>query len=239
MVDGERRGEEHIDCLHIKRKALDAGHLGLELAEAASDSGDIGSDAVEVHDPDGGGDKDDGDQGAGKPFGNLRGKDDDEQRHQSYGEGQPVGLSEAGEVDAPFRDEFRGKILEAETEEVVDLSGEYRKGDTGGKAYHNRVRDELDDRSELEEPHKDKYHASHKGSHGQTFHTETGDDAVDNHDECPRRASDLHGVSSESRHHETAQDGGHQSYGGTQISLKITYLRIFLRNFPAGSFRNL
>ena len=154
----------------------------------------------------------------GKPFGNLRGKDDDEQRHQSYGEGQPVGLSEAGEVDAPFRDEFRGKILEAETEEVVDLSGEYRKGDTGGKAYHNRVRDELDDRSELEEPHKDKYHASHKGSHGQTFHTETGDDAVDNHDECPRRASDLHGVSSESRHHETAQDGGHQSYGGTHAA---------------------
>ena len=216
--DGEGRGEEHVDGLHVKRECLQAGQLGLEFAEASPDCGHIAADAVEAKEVDGGGDQDYGHERARQAFRHLGGEDDDGEGDKADGQRQPVNIAQVGQVDAPFGDELRGDVLQPQPEEVVDLGGEDGQGDTGGEADDDGVWDELDDRAEPEKPHQHQYQSGHQCGQGETFKPEAGDDAVDDHDERAGGAADLHGVATEGRHHEAAEDGGHKADRGAHAA---------------------
>lgn len=90
-------------------------------------------------------------------------------------------------------------------QQVGNLGGEDRQGDAGGESHHDRIGDELDDRAEAEEAHQNQQHAGHEGRHQQPGLAVLLDDAIDDDDEGPRRAADLHAAAAQQRYHEAGR----------------------------------
>ena len=186
-------------------------HLCCQSAETVADGVDAPVGVVAAQGESGQRYHHDGRKRARQAFRHLRSEDNHSQRHQCHHECGDVDLPQRAEVDSPFGEELRGEVLQTKPQEVVDLGGEDCKGDTGGESHHDRVGDEFYHRAQAEEPHQHQYQTGHECGYCQPFKTEVGDDAVDNHDERPGRAADLHGVAAESRHHEAAHYGGDQA----------------------------
>ena len=121
---------------------------------------------------------------------------------------------EIAEIDHPFPCEIgRNLLVDRQAEEIGHLRGENRDGDTCGEPYHNRVRDELDHRAELEHPHQHEDAAGHESGKGETGEAIHLDDVVDNDDKRAGRSADLHRVAAEGGNEEAADHGRGESDG--------------------------
>ena len=120
------------------------------------------------------------------------------------------------EIEHPFPGEIarNGLAPEVEPEEVGDLRGEDRHGDTARKAHDDRIGDELDDRAQPAKPHDQQQDAAHERSDEQSRFAVLLDDAVDDDDEGARGASDLHAAAAQQRDDESSDNGGDDALFG-------------------------
>ena len=117
--------------------------------------------------------------------------DTDQQREHTDSHCPPV-HAEMLRIEDPLVDEISRHVRQAQTEEIVHLRAEDRQRDTCREANNNRVWHELDHRSQLRQTHRDQQDSRHHRRDHQTAQTVLLDDAVDDHDERTRRATDLH-----------------------------------------------
>lgn len=75
---------------------------------------------------------------------------DDGHAHQTDTRSPPVDGSEVVYVDNPFLDEVCRNISDGQSEQVFDLCGENRDGDTARKAHYDGIRDVFDDGTQME-----------------------------------------------------------------------------------------
>ena len=97
---------------------------------------------------------------------------------------------------------------EVQPQDVRHLRGEDGDRYTTGKAHHNGVGDELDDRSQAEQPQRYKDDARHERGHQQAGLAVLLDDTIHYDDECPRGPAYLHAAAAQQRHDEACDDGG-------------------------------
>ena len=103
------------------------------------------------------------------------------------------------EIQHPFADEVtrNGLSAEAKAEHIRHLRRKNRHGNTAGKSDYHRIRNELDDSSELEYAEQNQQHAGNDGRDRKSADAILLDHAIDNDDECSGRAADLNLASSQ------------------------------------------
>ena len=141
----------------------------------------------------------------------LRSEDDDEQAQQTHTQRPEINMAEVLEITNPFMYEVSRHILDAQAEQIVHLRGEDRQRDTARETHDHRVRDELDDATQVEETHENQQDTRHDRGDSQTTQAILLDDAIDDHDERTRRSTDLHLRSAEKRDQETRDNRSEQT----------------------------
>ncbi len=155
----------------VEREARGSRYGGVD-AVAVADGFDRVDAAVPFQEVGGYGDENDGCERTRHLARHLRSEQDDEDAHQADAQCPEVGGVEVLEVDGPFAEEVFGKgAVDAQAEEVFDLGGEDREGDTRREAHDDGVGDELDDHAELEESEQDEDDPSHDGGDGESLDT--------------------------------------------------------------------
>ena len=94
-----------------------------------------------------------------------------------------------------------------QSEEILDLRGEDGEGDTRRKSHDDRIRDVLDDGTQMEDAEHDEEHTRHQRGNGQTFKAILLDDAIYNNNECARGTTNLHLRTSKDGDDKTCHDG--------------------------------
>ena len=97
--------------------------------------------------------------------------------------------------------------MKPEGTSILHLGGKDSQRDTAGESYDNRIRDELEDDSHLEDSHDNQDYAGHYRGDRQAGHSVLAYDAGDNHDEGSGRASDEKACAAEKGDEETGDDG--------------------------------
>ena len=128
-------------------------------------------------------------------------EDNQQNAAQPHGQVCPVDRTEMAEIEHPLADEIprHGFPAEIHPEQVCDLRRENRQGDAGCEPHHDGIRNEPDDGTEFEQPHRNQQHAGHERRNQQPRFAVLLDDAVDNDDEGARRAADLYPASAQQR----------------------------------------
>ena len=115
-------------------------------------------------------------------------------------------------IDHPLGDEVARHLVDAQPEEVLHLRGEDGQRDTARKTHHDGIRDVPDDGPQTEQPQQDEEHARHERGDHQSALAVLCNDAVDNDDERSRRSANLHPAAPETRHEETGDNSGDDSF---------------------------
>ena len=102
-------------------------------------------------------------------------------------------------IYAPFLNEVCRHLGYAQSEQVLDLGGEDGQRNTAGKSYNNRVRNVLDDSSQMEDPQQYQEHTCQDGGNGQSLYAILLYDAIDDDNKGSRRTTYLYTASTESR----------------------------------------
>ena len=206
--DRERRGEEAPHGLPVDLRQARCRQLGTD-GEAVADGVDAFDAGVGAEQPDGEGHRDDGRERSRDAAHQLGREDDDEDTDDAHGRVPEPESAEVAEVERPFADEVSrdGFAAEVEPEEIGDLRGEDRNGDSGRESDDDRVGDELDDRAQPEGAHCDEQSARHERGDQQTRFAVLLDDAVDDDDEGARGAADLHAAAAQQRDDESGDHG--------------------------------
>ena len=105
-------------------------------------------------------------------------------------------------------EELRGDLVDAQPQEVADLSEEDQHRDAVGEAHDDGLRHELDQAPEPEEAHGHEHGPRHQRADHQVGEAVTVDDAVDDDDEGAGGAAHRHPGAAESRDQEARDDGG-------------------------------
>ena len=140
---------------------------------------------------------------------------DDENAGHADEERQRVDGVEVPEVDGPLRETVGRELVDGETQHVFDLCGEDGEGDTAGETHDNGVGYELDDAAQAEESHHDKHGSCHGCGNGKPFEAVALYDTEYDDDECAGGASYLHRATSQGRDDEAADDGGDETFFGS------------------------
>ena len=113
------------------------------------------------------------------------------------------------EIEQPLSDEIARNLLASKlkTEDIGNLCGKNSQGNPAGKPYDDRIRDELDNGTQLEYPQQDEEYTCHESSHGQPADAILLNDAIDDDDERTRRSANLYLASAQQRNDETCHDG--------------------------------
>lgn len=96
---------------------------------------------------------------------------------------------------------------EVEAEDVGHLRGEDGHGNTAREAHDDGIGDELDDRTQPEEPHEQEQHAAHERCHQKSRLAVLLDDAVNDDDEGAGRAANLDAAAAQQRDDKAGDDG--------------------------------
>src|SRR6185503_19429839 len=87
---------------------------------------------------------------------------------------------------------LRWHLRDVEAEEVADLVRRDDHRYPGRKSRDQRMRDELDQRSELEDPEQNENDAGHERCHGETRFAVLLHDCIDDNDKRASWTTDLH-----------------------------------------------
>ena len=175
--------------------------------ESVADSFDGVDSGVAFQQIDGQRHNDDSDQRTGYLFREAGREGDDGDADNAYGRCPEVDRPEILEVDYPLPGEVARHFGGREAEQILDLRGEDRHGDTAGETDDDRVGNEFDDRPQAEESQQDQEYARHDRGDGQSLDAVLLDDAIDDHDECTCGAADLYATAAERRCEEAGDDG--------------------------------
>ncbi len=158
------------------------------------------------------GEEDQSDERPGDLLRKLRGQDDDEHRRYRKDERKRLPRVEVCEVGFPLAEEVSGDLIYRQSEDVLDLSREYRHCNTRSESHDDGIRYEADDRPETQKSHQQQHQACHERRDRKPVDTMLSDDTVDDDDECSGRASDLHFATTEERDDEATDDGCDQTF---------------------------
>jgi hypothetical protein len=114
-------------------------------------------------------------------------------------------------VRHPLADKVRRKVAHLQAEEILDLARKNDHGDSAREAGDYRMRDVLDHRAELRDPHDQEDHAGHQRRDREAVHSVLPDDPIDDHHEGRGGASDLDTRSTECADDETGDNRRPQS----------------------------
>ena len=109
------------------------------------------------------------------------------------------------EVACPLFEEFGRNTFRSHSEKVLDLCREDRYGDTAGKSDNDRIGDEFDDGSQLEQAQQNEQYTGHDRCDDQTFFSVLGDDPVDDYDKSAGRSADLYLAAPQQRNDKNRQ----------------------------------
>jgi hypothetical protein len=118
------------------------------------------------------------------------------------------------EQRAHLAEELARQIVDAQAEKILDLRNEDDDGNAVGETDDYRQRDEADHAAEPECAHGEQHDARHHRGDQQVLHAIVHDDGVDDRDEGPGRAADLHARSAQCRDQEARYDRGPDAGSG-------------------------
>ena len=167
-----------------------------------------------------------GHQRTGQTLRNALRADDDSHRRERHREGTPTHGREVTDVAPPFVDKTgRHRAFYVQTEKIFDLRGENRERYSGGETDHNGIGNELDHAPQAEHPEQNQEEAGHHRGHQQPRKAEMLHHPVDDDDESPRRAADLHTTSAQCRDHNAGHNGRENAHTRADRVLHIATRR--------------
>ena len=168
----------------------------------------------------------DGHQRAGQSLRNALRADDDQHRRERHGEGIPTHGGEMSEIAHPFVDKAGGHCaLNVQAEKIFDLRGEDGERDPGRKTDNNGIGNKLNHTPQTKHTEQHKEETGHDRGNQQSGKTETLDHAVDDDDESPRGATDLHATSAQCRDDDPGHNSRQDTHTGADCVLHVTARR--------------
>ena len=167
-----------------------------------------------------------GHQRTGQTLRNALRADDDSHRRERHREGVPTHGREVTGVAHPLVDKTgRHRAFNVQTEEIFDLRGENRERNAGGEAHHNGIGNELNHAPQAEHPEQNQEETGHHRGHQQPRKPEMLHHSVDDDDESPRRAADLHATAAQCRDHNAGHNGRENAHTRADRVLHIATRR--------------
>ena len=213
--DGDSHGEEVADRLPVDGRKGGGRQFGMD-GEAVADGVDALDPGIGAQEPHGEGHHHDRHERPGNAAHDARREGDQQDARNAHRHLPAVHRTEMAEIEHPLPGKIarNGLTPEVEPEEVGDLRGEDRHGDTAREAHDDRIGDELDDRAQPAKSHDQQQDAAHERSDEQSRFAVLLDDAVDDDDEGARGASDLHAAAAQQRDDESGDNGGDDALFG-------------------------
>ncbi len=200
--NGERRLNEFSDRGKIQPGNHRPGQGGRNLSEFAADA--LDGQVEQLHNGSG---QQDGYKRTRNPACNSRPEDDNKDRRDGDKSSIWIYGVDSADYSSYLFDKARWNSSHFQSQKILYLRGEDDKGDTAGETYDQRVRNEFDDGTKPGKAHNDQHHACDEGCDDQPVYTIGLDDAIDDHDKCPCRTTDLHPAAPQCRDGESRNRG--------------------------------
>ena len=140
---------------------------------------------------------------------NLRPQNANRESDNAHNHGIDVHGTERRNVKLDFAHGIsRVSACKRKAEEVRHLAKRNNNSDTRRKSDRHRIRDELDNRTELSKTENDEEDTGQERCRSKAIITVLAYNAVDNHDECARRAANLEAGTAQQRNDEARDNGG-------------------------------
>ena len=139
---------------------------------------------------------------------NLRPQNADRESDNAHNHGIDVHGTERRNIKFDFANSVsRVSACKSKTEEVRHLAKRNNNSDTRRKTDRHRIRDELDNRTKLSKTKNDEEDTGQERCRSKAIVTVLAHNAVDNHDECARRAANLEAGTTQQRNDEARDNG--------------------------------